>query len=140
MIAAAPANASVTVPKPPSRRLRQGRPVTTQCHCRECGRPFAVRRPTAEFCGAVCRSAFHNRKAARGSALYDVVMLIRYDRSAAESAELWSMLCKMAAAYKAEDDRGRDGRPSWDAIAKIKTRNAHFKATVVGLNVAGCRK
>jgi hypothetical protein len=46
----------------------------------------------------------------------------------------------MVAAFKAEDDRERAGRRSWDDFGRVRERNGHLVATVVGVNVAGNRQ
>ena len=74
-----------------------------------------------------------------GAAFYDLVMASRFDRDAAKAAGAWSLLCRMAAAFKAEDDAERASRKSWDDAAKVRARNAHFIAMLVGVNVAGTR-
>ena len=108
--------------------------------CRECGGVFASRRATAEFCSATCRSVFNNRRLRRGGQLYDLVMAWRFNRTDAEASGAQSLLCRMAAAFKAEDDRERAGRQSWNAVIWVRERNAHLGATVVGTNVAGVQQ
>jgi hypothetical protein len=46
----------------------------------------------------------------------------------------------MAAAFKAEDDHERAGRPSWNDVDHVRARNTHLVATIVGENVAGNRR
>ena len=75
--------------------------------CRECGNAFTARRAGREFCSAKCRTDFHNRRARRGAELYDVLMNMRFDRANAEDSGAWFLLCRMAANFKAEDDRER---------------------------------
>jgi hypothetical protein len=106
--------------------------------CRECGHDFAARRATAEFCGEACRRAFHNRKAIRGAQLYDLFMALRYDRTRAAASGAFSLLCRMAAAFKAEDDRA--GKRSWDKAQIVMARSARFRAALVGMNAAGAGK
>jgi hypothetical protein len=108
--------------------------------CRECGAAFTARRASVDFCSAACRGALNNRRLKRGGQLYDLVMAWRFDRTAAAASGAQSLLCRMAAAFKAEDDRDRAGRPSWDDVARVRERNSHLVATVVGTNVAGNRR
>jgi hypothetical protein len=108
--------------------------------CRECGSPFSAQRSTREFCSSNCRAQFHNRQARHGRDFFSAVMAIRYDRDAAKEARMWSLLCRMAAAVKAEDNRNRNGRPSWDSVAKLRARATPLRATLVGVNVAGSRR
>lgn len=105
--------------------------------CRECAAPFMARRATREFCSEVCRTTFHNRRLRRGAELYDAVMAWRFDRDEANNAGALNLICRMAGNFRAEDERIRAGRPSWDPIAKIKNRIAHHAATVVSLSAAG---
>jgi hypothetical protein len=104
-------------------------------NCRECGNSFSAQRATSEFCSTNCRTQFHNRRALRGAQLYDLIMTMRYDRAAGA----WSMLCRMAASFKIEDDRERPGRRSWDKVAKVRDRNAHLSAATVGINIVGVK-
>lgn len=105
--------------------------------CRECGTAILARRPTADFCSARCRGAWNNRRLKQGGQLYNLVMAWRFDRTAAAASGAQSLLCRMAAAFKADDERDRAGRPSWDDVARVRARNSHLVATVVGVNVAG---
>jgi hypothetical protein len=108
-------------------------------HCRECGASFRAKRPEAEFCAASCRKAFHNRRQLRGAAFFDLVMAMRFARQEAQAEGAWSLLCRLAASCRAEDQRERAGRPSWDGVAKVRARHPKLAATVVGRNVAGKR-
>ena len=114
--------------------------MTKAATCRECGAPLKAQRNGAEFCSAACRTAFHNRRARRGADFYDVVMCWRFDRAGATAAGAMTLLSRMAAAFKADDDREHAGRKSWDDIAKAKERNPYLMATVVGHDVAGLRR
>jgi hypothetical protein len=62
-------------------------------------------------------------------------MALRYDRKRAATSRAFSLLCRMAAVFKAEDDRA--GRQSWDSAQTVKARNARFSASLVGNNIAG---
>jgi hypothetical protein len=108
--------------------------------CRECGIGFAAHRAGSFYCSAKCRSRFHNRRAQRGAELFDLFMAMRFDRASAEAAGAWSLMCRMAAAFKCEDDRERDGRQSWDDVETVKARNSHLMATVVANNLTGLRR
>lgn len=119
---------------------KDGRAIGTQGCCRECGHTFIGKRTTKEFCGAACRRAFNNRKATRGAQMYDLIMAMRFDRHDAKTYGAWKLLDRMAAAARAEDERDRAGRRSWDDVRDVKGRNAHLLATVVGVNIAGRRR
>ena len=99
--------------------------------CRECGAKFQLQRASREFCCAACRRVFNNRRMLRGAEFYDLVMATRFDRSAAQQNGAWSLLCRMAASFRYADQRERDGRPSWDDVAKIKARHARVLATPI---------
>jgi predicted nucleic acid-binding Zn ribbon protein len=119
----------------PLKRLGSGDMQRGNNRCRECGEGFLARRAGREFCSDRCRRIFHNRKTARGALLYDLVMALRYDRKRAATSRAFSLLCRMAAAFKAEDDRA--GRQSWDKARIVTARSARFLASLVGRNVAG---
>jgi hypothetical protein len=67
-------------------------------------------------------------------------MVMRHDRANAAREGTWSLLCRMAAAFKLEDDRERDGRKSYDDVAAVRARNTHLQATVVGTNIGKVRR
>lgn len=93
--------------------------------CRECGEQVCGSR---EFCTGKCRATFHNRRKQRGAELYDLFMATRFDREDAQEQGAWSLLCRMAAKFKAEDDR-RGGLKSWHPIASVKARHSSLSAT-----------
>ena len=47
------------------------------------------------------------------------------------------MLTQLASAFRAEDERDRAGRKSWNDLRSARERNPRIFATVVGVNVAG---
>jgi len=104
--------------------------------CRECGVAFPAS-GARDFCRDVCRRSFHNRKAQRGAQLFDLVMALRFERKRAKEFGAWSLMCRMASAFRQQDTSERAGRRSWDDIADARARNARFLAAVVGKNVAG---
>jgi len=107
-------------------------------NCRECGKSFSAQRDTREFCSATCRRAWNNRRATRGSICFDAVMAWRFDRDAFEAAGGRRLLGQLASAFRAEDERDRAGRRSWDDLQRVKQRKPEiFAAVVVGRNVAG---
>ena len=91
--------------------------------CLECGQGFSSVSDHAEFCCAPCRNAWNNRRAARGAEIYDLFMALRFERGAAKLAQVWTLLCAVASAYRDADRVKRDGRRSWrkrrSAIADI---------------------
>lgn len=107
--------------------------------CRDCGAEIRPETRSREFCSATCRSTFHNRRKQRGADFYDLFMALRFDRTEAQDKGAWSLMCRMAATFKLEDQYERGGLPSWDTIGSVRARNPHLDATVVGLNVCGRR-
>jgi hypothetical protein len=108
--------------------------------CRECNAGFQAQRTTREFCCTGCRRAFNNRRMLRGLLALDLVMAHRFDRKAFEAAGGRKLLSRLASIYRAEDDRDRAGRKSWDDLTKVLERNPYLSATVVETNVAGTRR
>lgn len=75
--------------------------------CLECGTPFKSRQYNSEFDTAVCKAQFNNRRASRGTVLYDLLMV------AATDANRTADFSDRATAYIAEwiiEDEMR-GRP-----------------------------
>ena len=108
--------------------------------CRECGAKFEAQRTTREFCSASCRRKFNNRRMLRGLLALDLVMAHRFDRKSFEAAGGRKLLSRLASIYRAEDDRDRSGRASWDRLTKVLERNPHLLATVLDTNIAGKRQ
>ena len=134
------ATAPTGSPRLAPRRNQSQSASLKQKKCRECGAAYTAKRATREFCCTACRKAFHNRAALRGVDLFHLFMSMRFDRANAEAEGVWSLMCRLAASYKKQDDRERDGRQSWDSVAKVRAHNPHLGSMVVGINVAGkCR-
>jgi hypothetical protein len=76
----------------------------------------------------------------RGMALYDLFMANRWDRAAADEAGVMSLLSRLAAQFRLQDERERGGRRSWDPIEEATARHAHLLATVLNNNAAGIRR
>jgi len=99
----------------------------TERMCQECGLGLKVpgkKMPAAKkFCGPKCRMSFNNRRRDRGSEVYDLLMVMRFERDQAKDERLWSVICSQAAAYRDADKFARNGRKSWqsmeDALAAI---------------------
>lgn len=99
--------------------------------CLECGQSFAATVSGAEFCGPGCRMVFNNRRAKRGAELYDLFMALRHDRATATLFKVWRLLNRLAAIFRDEDRRERDGRPSWRHPSAIIERRPYLKADVL---------
>lgn len=100
-------------------------------NCLECGQSFAASVSGAEFCGPGCRMVFNNRRAKRGAELYDLFMALRHDRATATLFKVWRLLNRLAAIFRDEDRRERDGRPSWRHPSAIIERRPYLKADVL---------
>ena len=96
--------------------------------CLECGNKPAGR--GGEFCSAGCRTAFNNRRKARGAELYDLFMVLRFDRSLAATLKVFQALCRMASNYRAEDQRERAGRRSWRRPQDVLDTRTYLRAIV----------
>lgn len=103
-------------------------PITARRTCQECGGPLASPQATAEFCAIACRKAFNNRRAIRGAELYDLFMALRHDRAVATLFKVWRLLNRLAAGFREEDRRDREGRKSWRSPAEILARRPYLAA------------
>jgi hypothetical protein len=84
--------------------------------CRECGAETAG----GVFCtGPACRSAWHNRRKARGAEVYDLLMAMRFERDKAKADKLFTVICGLASVYRDGDNAEREGRMSWDSDAAL---------------------
>lgn len=72
--------------------------------CLECKGSFTSRQFTSDFCCAACRRTFNNRRAQRGAALYDLLMIEATDPDQFESLRLDGRASAMIEAFKREDD------------------------------------
>lgn len=109
-------------------------PASRQRCCSECGGEFTAqvgRGGFAEFCSDACRSAFKNRRALRGAAIYDLFMTLRYERSVARKLHVWRQLCRLAMDFRLEDHQQRAGRKSWRAAADVLAERPYLNAIVV---------
>ena len=102
--------------------------------CRECGHSFMPRRADAAFCAPACKRAFNNRRATRGAELYDLFLASRFDRQDPAVDGVWSVLCRMAHVWRAQDEAERAGRKSWCPAREVRARSARYVATVVATN------
>ena len=99
--------------------------------CKECGCSSSGCKSTAAFCSRKCRNAHNNRRMQRGAEFYDMFMVMRYERGLAKKLNLWTMMCRMAKKFKAQDDHER--RKSWNDPGKIIKARADLHAiTLVG--------
>lgn len=81
--------------------------------CLECGAAFTARRRASVYCTPKCRTDFLNRRNMRGAILYDLYMANRFEREDAQVAGVQSVMSRLAADWREEDNRKREGRRSW---------------------------
>jgi hypothetical protein len=99
--------------------------------CWECGAAYEALDPDRKFCQHAHAKAFHNRAAMRGAILYHLFMAMRYERGVAKGLGVWSAACKIASHWREEDQRERQGRPSWLRAREVLDRNAWILKPVV---------
>jgi hypothetical protein len=81
----------------------------------------------------------------RGAQLYDLFMTMRHERDltrnlkAERGVSLWSIACQLAAEWKAEDEKDRAGRRSWQYVPKLVMAGtfARLAAKLVGIDRTG---
>lgn len=105
--------------------------------CKDCGCAIPSESKSRDFCTSSCRSNYHNRRKQRGADLYDLFMALRFDRAAAQEQGAWSLMCRMAAQFRMEDQRDRGGLPSWDSVKDVRERSPQMNVMVVATNAAG---
>jgi predicted nucleic acid-binding Zn ribbon protein len=119
--------------------------MTNPRQCRECGSRFTAVRADAEFCSTPCRRDWNNRRQKRGAELYDVFMFIRHHRKETKALQndpginLWTVACQLATQWKAEDERDRGGRKSYQHVPAlvVKGQFTHLKAAFIGVDGTG---
>ena len=67
----------------------------------------------------------------RGAKLYDMFMLLRYERGLAKVRGVWALTCELARLWRAEDIAERGGRPSWRSYDEIHDSLLPLRATVL---------
>lgn len=95
--------------------------------CLECGASSESTAANAEFCCTNCRKAWNNRRAMRGAELYDLVMVWRFDRTRSKALSIWTLLCRMASLFRADDVKHRNRRRSWSAAELVIERKKHLQ-------------
>jgi len=82
------------------RILTRGDAPRERRYCKECGNPFWPSRHGQDFCPkSTCRSTFHQRRASRGTQLYDLAMEWRGKRRKG----LFTELCRILDDWLYED-------------------------------------
>lgn len=93
--------------------------------CAVCGCTFTTPRCEREFCGDACKNEFNNRRRDRGSEVYDILMMCRFERDLtkeiaktdARFRRLDTILSNLAGHYRDADKSRRAGRKSWKSDA-----------------------
>jgi hypothetical protein len=96
------------------------------CECRECGDKFTHHQRLKLFCTSACRMAFNNRRRDYGSAMFDIVMEMRFDRKRASASKAWTELCVIASRVRDVDVRERGGRKSWSTTDRMRNINSRI--------------
>ena len=75
----------------------------------------------AHFSSDAARTAWNNRRKNRGAILYDLFMGYRYDRGVAKTLGLFSVMCALAAKWRAEDKAAgrRSHNEPAEAVSKV---------------------
>lgn len=119
-----PAQAASGPGEAPSRRFKRT--------CAECGTPFLAAKRWGEFCSAEHRKTFNNRRLTRGAEIYDLFMCLRNERPLATALGVWKLLCRLAQAYREEDERERAGRRSWRDPKQMLAERPWLRADRLG--------
>lgn len=112
-------------------RQNPSRARTFRRTCSECGTEHLAAARHADFCTTECRKAFNNRRLVRGAELYDLVMVLRYERPIAKALKVWKLICRLAAVHRDEDVRQREGRHSWRPAKQVIERYPYLAATSI---------
>jgi len=94
-------------------------------NCKECGKPTSGKQ--AFFCSTPCRKMFNNRRMTRGAILYDLYMARRFERDAADAANLRSIMARLASEW-----RVNDGRETWGDWRAWMRDNPAFRVERLG--------
>jgi len=86
--------------------------------CSNCGAEFEPRAANQQFCNPNCRKEWNNRRASRGTVLYDMMMAMRYERDGELSeSDLRKLMATVAADWHQQDLA--DGRErSWGSVVE----------------------
>lgn len=102
--------------------------------CRECGVQHNTK---GAFCCTPCRQSWNNRRLQRGAALYDLFMIVRYQRGVAKLYGIWTIVCRVAQTWREEDVRERAGRQSWRAYEDLRSDLLPYTVEELGRVRAG---
>jgi hypothetical protein len=89
--------------------------------CRECGCAVGPSTRTVKlFCSKICVDRWNNRRRQRGEKLYDLMMILRYDRVAATEDKVFNLMCRMARVWREEDKAS--GRQSHYEMRELRDK------------------
>lgn len=92
--------------------------MRTQKTCLECRKKWTPRQYNADFCGTKCKATFHNRRAKRGAALYDAIMLGRLNQTPADQRAL---VDRVEAVVQLGLDDNKKGKRTFLGLYAVKT-------------------
>lgn len=90
--------------------------------CVVCQEAFETSQPEAKFCSTPCRKHYNNARLTRGAIVYDLLMVLRYDRKKAKEIGAFQIMCDHARQWREEDKEARKPVP------KLRNRKARRKA------------
>lgn len=95
--------------------------------CRECGASVEVIvNAKKRHCSKVCLDRWNNRRRIRGEKLYDLMMIQRCERPLAQQEGVYTILCRMVAAWREEDAAA--GRESYYPMSELHEKVQPFRA------------
>ena len=100
--------------------------------CLECGEPKPSR---GEFCTTKCRQTFNNRRKLRGAELYDLYMVLRFERGLAKLLGIFQLINRMASNFRQEDKDKRAGRRSWRRPQAVIEERPYLRAIVTHVRI-----
>lgn len=92
--------------------------------CRECATNVEPTTRNQVFCSQICNTMWTKRRQKRGLMLYDTFMELRYNRAGAGG--LWTLMCRLAEEWRAEDARIRPGLKSWQDPQRIIRKRVYL--------------
>lgn len=94
--------------------------------CRECGEPVAiVSQDKKRHCSKLCLDRWNNRRRRRGEKLYDLFMILRYERPTAKAEDVFTILCRMLAEFR-EEDKTAGREQSFYPMAELREKVMPF--------------
>ena len=95
--------------------------------CRECGeRVEIIVNDKKRHCSKLCLDRWNNRRRMRGEKLYDLMMILRCERATASREGVYTIMCRMAAAWREEDAAA--GRASYYPMDELHEKVQPFRA------------